>query len=139
MQNAEVLDRINEEAFNHGRADVLDEIVSERFVEHDPMPGTPGDREGFKALIRSLHEAFPDLHVETEDRVEGGDKIAERWACTGTHEGEFMGIPATHRHIDIHGMDITRFEDGRVVEHWTQIDMMSMLQQLGALPAQTPA
>jgi steroid delta-isomerase-like uncharacterized protein len=139
MENAQVIDRINEDAFNRGKVDVLDELVADSFVEHDPMPGTPGDREGFKSMIRSLREAFPDFHAETEDQIVAGDKVVERWSCTGTHEGEFMGIPPTHRQIEIHGMDISRLEDGRLVEHWTQVDMMSMLQQLGALPAQAQA
>jgi steroid delta-isomerase-like uncharacterized protein len=134
MENGQVLDRINEEAFNQGRVDVLDELVADDFVEHDPMPGTPPDREGFKGMIRSLREAFPDFHAQTDDQIVAGDKVVERWTCTGTHEGEFIGAPATHRRIEIHGMDISRLEDGRLVEHWTQVDMLSLLQQLGMLP-----
>ena len=139
MDNGAVLDRINEEAFNRGNVDALDELVADDFVEHDPMPGSTPDREGFKDMIRSLREAFPDFHTDVEDQIVAGDKVVERWSCTGTHDGEFMGIPATHRRVEIHGMDISRLDDGRLVEHWTQVDMMSMLQQLGALPAEAPA
>jgi steroid delta-isomerase-like uncharacterized protein len=139
MDNATVLDRINEEAFNRGDVSVVDELVADDFVEHDPMPGTPPNREGLKATIRGLHAAFPDFHSEVEDQIVAGDKVVERWSCTGTQEGEFMGIPPTNRHVEIHGMDISRLADGRLVEHWTQIDMMSMLQQLGVMQAETPA
>jgi steroid delta-isomerase-like uncharacterized protein len=139
MDNATVIDRINDEAFNSGDVAVLDELVAENFVEHDPMPGMAPDREGFKAMIRGLREAFPDFHTEVEDQIVAGDKVVERWSCTGTQEGEFMGLPPTNRHVEIHGMDISRLADGRLVEHWTQVDMMSMLQQLGAMQAETPA
>lgn len=139
MDNATVVDRINEEAFNRGNVDALDELVAEDFVEHDPMPGASADREGLKAMVRAMREAFPDLHVDVEDQIVAGDKVVERWSCTATHEGEFMGIPATHRHVEVHGMDISRLRDGRLVEHWTQVDMVSLLEQLGAMPTQTRA
>jgi steroid delta-isomerase-like uncharacterized protein len=139
MDNATIMERIDEEAFNRGNVDVVDELVADGYVEHDPMPGTPPDRDGLKAMIRGLHEAFPDFHMDVEDRIVAGDKVVERWSCTGTQDGEFMGIQPTHRHIEVRGMDISRLEDGRLAEHWTQVDMMSMLQQLGAMPARTPA
>jgi steroid delta-isomerase-like uncharacterized protein len=139
MDNAAVLDRINEEAFNRGDVDVLDELVADDFVEHDPMPGMSPDREGLKAMIRGLHAAFPDFHTEVEDQIVAGDKVVERWSCTGTQEGEFMGLPPTSRRVEIHGMDISRLAGGRLVEHWTQVDMMSTLQQLGVMQAEMPA
>jgi steroid delta-isomerase-like uncharacterized protein len=139
MDNAKVLERINEEAFNRGDVDALDELVADDFVEHDPMPGMSPDREGLKAMIRGLHAAFPDFHTEVEDRIVAGDKVVERWCSTGTQEGEFMGIPPTNRHVEVHGMDISRLADGRLVEHWTQLDMMSMVQQLGIMQAEMPA
>lgn len=139
MDNRQVLDRLNEEVFNRGNVDAIDELVADDFVEHDPMPGASPDREGFKTMVRGLRQAFPDLHLDVDDQLEDGDRIAERWRCTATHEGEFMGIPATHRQIEVHGMDITRLQDGVVVEHWTQVDMAGLLQQLGALPSEAPA
>ena len=139
MDNTVVIDRMDEEVFNRGDLTVVDELVDERFVEHDPMPGMPPDREGLKALVRELHRAFPDFHNDVEDRIIEGDKVVERWLCTGTHEGDFMGIPATHRHIEVRGMDISRLEGGRIIEHWTQVDMMAMLQQLGVMPAEMQA
>jgi steroid delta-isomerase-like uncharacterized protein len=134
QDNRAVLARINEEAFNNGSTDVVDEVVAEDFVEHNPMPGFAGDREGFKTLVRSLHEAFPDMHVDIEDQIAEGDRVVERWVSHGTHEGDFMGIPATHREIAVEGMDISRFADGKLVEHWTQMDAMAMMQQLGVIP-----
>jgi|tagenome__1003787_1003787.scaffolds.fasta_scaffold20800843_3 steroid delta-isomerase-like uncharacterized protein len=139
MDNAQVIDRINQEAFNAGNADILDELVADDFVEHDPMPDATPDREGFKKLIRELRTAFPDLHLEVEEQVVAGDRVVERWVCTGTHEGMFMGIAPTHRHVEIRGMDMSRLQDGRLAEHWTNADMLGMLQQLGVVPSGAPA
>jgi steroid delta-isomerase-like uncharacterized protein len=139
MDNAAIVDRLDTEGFGRGNVDVVDEVVAEDFVDHQAMPGMSPDREGLKTLIRALHQAFPDMQMQIEDRIVAGDKVVERWSCTGTHDGEFMGLPPTHRRIEIRGMDISRLEDGRLVEHWTQVDMLSMLQQLGALPTQAQA
>ena len=68
-----------------------------------------------------------------------GDRIVERWISRGTHEGDFMGIPATHRSVTVEGMDISRFADGKLVEHWTQMDAMAMMQQLGVIPQEQEA
>ena len=137
--NGAILDRLNAEALNGGDADVLDELVADDFVEHNPMPGSTGDREGFMDLIRSIHAAFPDFHTEVQDQIVAGDKVVERWTADGTHQGEFLGIPATGNKVHFEGMDISRVENGRVAEHWTQMDTLAMLQQLGVIPEEAPA
>jgi steroid delta-isomerase-like uncharacterized protein len=134
QQNRAVLDRINEEAFRQGNTGVIDELVSPDFVEHNPMPGFGGNREGFKQMVAGLHQAFPDFDTQVQDQIADGDKVVERWTAGGTQEGDFMGIPATGKHIEIEGMDISRIEDGKIVEHWTQMDAMAMMQQLGVIP-----
>ena len=139
QENRAVLDRINEEAFNQGRTDVIDELVAGDFVEHNPMPGVSPDREGFKQLIETLHRAFPDMHVEVQDQIADGDKVAERWVSRGTHEGEFMGAAPTHNEVVIEGMDISRIENGKLVEHWTQMDAVKMMQGLGLMPEEATA
>jgi steroid delta-isomerase-like uncharacterized protein len=136
--NRAVLDRLNEEALNGGNADVLDELLTDDFVEHNPMPGTAPDRQGFKELIHSLHTGFPDFHTDVLDQIAEGDRVVERWTVDGTHQGEFMGIPATGRRVHFEGMDISRLQDGRLVEHWTQMDALTMMQQLGAIPDEQP-
>ena len=137
--NVAVVERINEEAFGQGRPEVADECLAESFVEHNPMPGFGTDRDGFKQLVTTLHQAFPDLDITVEDRVVQGDKVVERWTCVGTHEGDFMGIPATHNRVTVEGIDISRLEGGKVAEHWTQMDSMAMMQQLGAIPSEQGA
>ena len=136
--NGAVIDRVNEEIFNRGNLEVIDELFAEDFVEDDPLPGVSGDREGFKELVRQAREAFPDLRTQVHDQIVAGDKVVERWTTSGTHEGEFLGIPPTHRRVEFSGMDISRLENGRLVEHWTQLDVLGLLQQLGAIPSDAP-
>jgi predicted ester cyclase len=82
-----------------------------------------------------LGRTFLDPGVTVEDQIVAGDKVVERWSTVGTHEGEFMGIPATGNKVTVTGIDISRLEDGKVVEHWTEMDVMGMMQQLGAVPS----
>ena len=136
--NRAVVDRLTEEVFNQGNVDVIDELVAEDFVEHDPMPGVEPDREGFKQFISTLRSAFPDLRTEVEDQIAEGDRVVERWRSTATHQGEFMGVPATGKRVTIEGMDISRIEAGKIVEHWTKVDILGLMEQLGAIPASAP-
>ena len=136
--NRAVVDRLTEEVFNQGNVDVIDELVAEDFVEHDPMPGVGPDREGFKQFISTLRSAFPDLRTEVADQIAEGDRVVERWRSTATHQGEFIGVPATGKRVTIEGMDISRIEAGKIVEHWTKVDILGLMEQLGAIPASAP-
>ena len=134
-ENKAVVDRITE-VFNGGDIEVLDELLAEGFVEHNPLPGADADRDGFKRTVRELREAFPDLETEVDLKVADGDLVANHWTSSGTHEGEFMGAPATGNTVSVEGIDISRVADGRVVEHWGQMDSLALLQQLGAIEAE---
>ena len=136
QENRAILDRLNEEVLRQGNADAVDELLSADFVEHDPPPGMAGDRVGFKDFIRNIHQAFADQLHTVHDQIADGDRVFERWTMTATHAGEFMGIPATGRRVTLTGIDISRIEDGRIAEHWTECDMLGLLEQLGAIPAQ---
>ncbi|MGD9711737.1 MAG: ester cyclase [Thermomicrobiales bacterium] len=97
----------------------------------------PEDLHG-TAAIRQFYDmvwsAFPDIHLSVEDVVADGDRVAARYQISGTHDGEFMGIPTTGKPIAVNGMTIFRFADGKVVERWQFLDTMAMMTQLGALP-----
>ena len=84
-------------------------------------------------------EAFDGFHLQVEDMIVEGDKGAARVTMRGTHVGEFMGVSATGKKIEVTVMDIFRFADGKVVEHWGVTDAMAMMQQLGAIPDGPPA
>ena len=80
-----------------------------------------------------MRSAFPDLHLTIEDMIAEGDKVAMRSSWNGTHQGEFMGIPATGRRVTVSQIDISRIADGRMVEHWGQLDALGLMQQLGVV------
>lgn len=138
-QNGTVLDRLNEEVFKQANIDALDELLADDFVEHNPPPGMGSDRDGFKDFIRDVHQAFDDQVYTVKDQIVEGDRVVERWDLTATHVAEWMGIAPTGKRITLTGIDISRLKDGRIVEHWTQCDMLGLLQQLGVIPAEEAA
>jgi steroid delta-isomerase-like uncharacterized protein len=125
---------------NAGDVDGFVELLADDFVEHEEIPGLEPTREGVKAFFRMYVAAFPDLRFEAEDMLVSGDKVVTRARVTGTHQGEFMGIPATGKRIDIPVIDIIRFgDDGLGREHWGVLDSLKMMEQLGVVPAGAPA
>ena len=123
------------ELLNAGDVDGFSELLSEDFVEHEQAPGLAPGKEGVIQFFTMYRAAFPDLHFEPEQYFVNGDTAAVYVRATGTHQGDFMGIPATGRSIDIHGVDIVRFgDDGVGREHWGVFDAMTMMQQLGVVP-----
>ena len=85
-------------------------------------------------MIGMMRATFPDMVVSTNDMIAEGDKVVSRWTGTGTHQGEFMGIPSTGNKVTVTGIGIDRLVDGKIVEHWEQFDTMGMMQQIGAIP-----
>jgi steroid delta-isomerase-like uncharacterized protein len=90
--------------------------------------------EALKPFVRNLRDAFPDLHIAVEDMVAEGDKVAIRFRVTGTHQGNGLGFPATHRPINITGMTIIQVADGMLLHGWNNWDQLGMMQQLGMAP-----
>ena len=135
-QNKALVRQMVEEIFNRGNASRVDEFLVPDFIEHEELPpGIPSNREGVKLLTAQLHSAFPDFKATIDDIVAEGDKVVIRMTWTGTHKGEFMGIPPTGKGISIGVIDIIRVAGGQFVEHWGQMDDMGMMRQLGAIPA----
>jgi steroid delta-isomerase-like uncharacterized protein len=125
---------------NAGDIDGFGDLLAEDFIEHEGLPGLDPGKEGVKAFFRMYRAAFPDLRMSPEDVLPSGDKVVARVRATGTHEGEFMGVPATGKGVDVQLVDIIRFgDDGLAREHWGVFDAMTMMQQLGAIPEGPPA
>lgn len=82
-----------------------------------------------------LYKAFPDYHVTVEDQIAEGERVVTRWTCHGTHEGEFQGMPPTGKKMAMSEITIFRIANGKLVEGWSNLDMLGALQQLGAIPA----
>ena len=112
---------------------VLDKLVAPNFVDHNPIPGTPATREGMKQGISMLFSAFPDLQSPITFLVAEGDLVVGHHTTTGTHQGEFMGIPATGKKIQVDEIHIVRIVNGKAVEHWGLLEDMAMMQQLGVV------
>jgi steroid delta-isomerase-like uncharacterized protein len=128
------------EFINAGDVDGLGSMMADDFVEHEELPGLAPTREGVLEFFRMYMGAFPDLRFTAEDILPSGDKVVARVRATGTHQGEFLGIPPTGKRIDVQLIDIIRFgDDGLAHEHWGVMDSMAMMQQLGLVPEGPPA
>jgi steroid delta-isomerase-like uncharacterized protein len=134
-QNKEIDSRIPLEAFNQGRLEVIDQVLSADFVDHSQLPpGVPSGREGVKALVKALRTAFPDFKATIERQIAEGDFVVQHVTATGTMKGDFAGMPASGKRASWQAIHISRLANGKVVEHWSVQDQLGMLQQLGFAP-----
>ena len=125
---------------NAGDIDGFGRQLSDDFVEHNENPGVPPTKAGTLQYFQMLVRAFPDFRMDVQDVIASGDKAVARLRVAGTHQGEFMGIPATGKSADVNLIDITRFgDDGLAREHWGVVDQLALMQQLGVIPAGPPA
>lgn len=134
-QNKTQAHRFMEEVMNKGNMAAVDELTAEHFVDHQAPPGVPPNREGVKGFVMTFRKAFPDLHYTVHDVIAEGDRVVERATGTGTMKGEFQGMPPSGKTATWEEIHITRFENGKAVEHWGVIDQVGMLTQLGFMEA----
>jgi steroid delta-isomerase-like uncharacterized protein len=128
-----------EEAFNRGNLSVIDQDTTEDFVTHDPIAGDQ-DRESSKQTIAVYRQAFPDLHITIDEIFAADDRVVIRWSGQGTFENEFMGLKPTGETGDpVRGITIDRYEGGKIAESWTQWDTLTLMRNVGAIPAEAPA
>jgi len=123
-----------EEMVNRGDAAVAEELLAPDYVNH-AFPGVPPGPAGLLQAVGMFRAGFPDFHVTVEELLAEGDRVATRGFFTGTHRGEFMGVPATGKAIRVGYLDLWRLEHGQAVENWVQMDLLGLMQQLGAIPA----
>ena len=122
-----------EECGNKGNLSAADHILHPDYVWHGPGADVEGI-EASKQMLGAYRAAFPDLHFTIEEQVTRGDKVWTWWTVEGTHEGEFMGLPATHNQLRLSGVIISRFVDGKIAEEWDYFDQLSFMQQIEAIP-----
>lgn len=123
-----------EEIWNKSNFDKLKELVSDDFVIHFPRPGEEiQGPDNVKQFYMDFRKAFPDLHFTIIDLIAEGNKVVTYWSATGTHKGDFRGIPATGKSVTIKAMDIDKLADGKFVECWTNVDELGLMHQLGAI------
>jgi predicted ester cyclase len=135
-QNKEAFRRLFEEVLGGGDLAVLDELVAPDMVEH--QPGLQSGREGMRSLVHLLRGAYPDLRYTIEDITTDGDKVWGRVTARGTNNGSFLGHLPTGRTMTITVMDICRFANGQIVEHWGVADTFGALAQLRLIPRPQP-
>ena len=126
------------DAMNTGDAEVISKRIDE-LVDPDAVIGTPLPIEGtgaqkLKVVFGRLLRAYPDLHITVEDLIAEGDKVVGRDSVTGTHQGEYMGLPPTGKSVTYNEIFIARFAGGRIAETWGVVDVLSQMQQLGVIP-----
>ncbi len=122
------------EAINSGKLYEFTDLMTADVKDHDPAPDQGEGPEGFIAFFTKFREAFPDLKVAVETMVADEEQVAIAYTVTGTHKGPFHGIPATDQKIKARGVQIARFEDGRIAERWGSSDELGILKQLGVDP-----
>jgi steroid delta-isomerase-like uncharacterized protein len=128
------------ELISDGDIDGFGALVADGFVDHDEVPGVAPTKQGVMELFRGYRETFPDLRMDVQDIIAGGDTTVARVTVSGTQDGEFMGMPPSGRRVEVALIDIMKFDDdGLVSEHWGVVDMLAMLQQLGVVPQGAPA
>jgi steroid delta-isomerase-like uncharacterized protein len=122
------------DVFNGGNLAGLDELFAENFHDHASSPGISPDLSGIKQFFTALRAAFPDFCYTVEDEIAEGDKVFIRLTGRGTMKGELLGMPATGKSASWSEIHEGRYENGKLVEHWANVDQLGMLQQLGLAP-----
>jgi steroid delta-isomerase-like uncharacterized protein len=134
--NKTIVRRIFEDGLNHGQVDAIAALTAPTFLDHDihVHTGIASGPEDMRAALVAIRQGFPDIHVTIEDIVAEGERVVVRNTWRGTHRGEFNGIPATGRPVEITGIVIWRIAEGQIAERWACIDTLGLLRQLGIIP-----
>jgi steroid delta-isomerase-like uncharacterized protein len=133
-ENQAVVRDMFERAINQRDDAVFEELIADSYVNYD-MPMPESGPAGLRALMGAFFAAFPDMRIVIEQTMGDGDLVCTRGYFEGTHDGEFMGVPATGNTVNVKYIDIWRLADGKAVENWVRLDMLGLMQQIGAIPA----
>lgn len=135
QENSAIVRRFVEEVITQGQIDRAVEFVWEDVVEQVPLPGQGPGLEGVKDIIQAFRTGFPDLVFSVLEQIAEGEKVVSRFEWTGTHQGEFFGVPPTGRQVRVWGIVIDRLEKGRIKETRIIMDTMGLMTQLGVIPS----
>jgi steroid delta-isomerase-like uncharacterized protein len=134
QDNATIIRRFADEVITQGKIDSAAQYVWEDVVEQVPLPGQGPGLDGLKDILRAMRAGFPDIIFSIQEQITEGDKVASRFEWSGTHKGEFLGVPATGRSVKVWGVVIDRLENGRIRDTRIIMDTLGLMAQLGALP-----
>ncbi len=138
QNNATVVRGFADEVITQGNIEAAAQYAWEDVVEQVPLPGQGPGLDGLKDIIRAMRAGFPDIVFSIQEQVSEHDKVASRFEWTGTHNGEFLGIPATGRSVRVWGIVIDRLQDGRIKDTRIIMDTLGLMTQLGVFPRQPP-
>lgn len=133
-ENKALTHRLFDEEFNKGNPAVIDEIIAADYQDHSALPAPAPGPEGFKKRAEMLRAAFAPKMTFGNFLAEG-DLVAFTWTMSGIHQGVFANVPPTGKPVTVHGINVERFQDGKIVEHWSQFDAVGLMRQIGGLPA----
>lgn len=133
-ENKAVVQRMFE-AINANNLEGVAELLTDDATVHTSVPGVPPGKEGFRGFVGLYLEAFPEQHVDVHELIAEGDRVLARHTHHVTHGGDFAGLPPSGRQAVVDGLELFRVRDGRVAEMWHHDDLLSLMQQLGAIPA----
>ena len=134
-ENKAIVRRATEEFYNQGNIESADQFFADTYVRHDPASPHVRTRDDLVETVRAFRAGCPDLHITIDDLVAEGDTVAKRWTLSATHTGNLSGLPPTGNRIRVSGLELFRLTNGKIVECWLGYDNLSMMQQLGVIPA----
>lgn len=133
-QNKTSVRRLFEEVWNKGLVPVADELFAPSYTHHDSStPDVGRGPEGEKKRVTLYRNAFPDIRLTIEDIIAEGETVVARWSCRGTHKGDLNGIAPTGKQVNITGVSIARFTNGKMFEGFVNWDALGLMQQLGVV------
>ena len=139
-ENKAIVRRLYEEVWNKRRLEVVNELISPSHALQGPnIFGSSMGPEAYKRQVLSFLEGYPDLHWAINDTIAEKDKVVACWTISGTHEGDFMGVPATNKKVSVDGMTIHHIAGGKIMDSNINWDALGMMQQLGAVPVMEKA
>jgi steroid delta-isomerase-like uncharacterized protein len=138
QDNAAIVRAFVDEVINRGNIEAAAQYVWEDVIEQVPLPGQGPGLDGLKYILRAMRAGFPDIVFSIHEQIAEDDKVASRFEWTGTHNGEFLGIPATGRPVRVWGVVIDRLQDGRIKDTRILMDTPGLMGQLGVLPLPPP-
>ena len=135
MENKAIVRRLYEEVWNKRKLEVLNELVSPSHALQGPnFSGSAIGPEAYKLRVSAFYVGFPDLHWTIEDTVAEKEKVVVCWTFSGTHKGDYMGVPATNKKVSFDGMTIHHMADGKIMDSHSTWDALDLMQQLGVVP-----
>ncbi len=133
--DADIVRRLTEEVFVGGKLEVIDELIADDFVSHDPPPGIAPTKAGFRELAEMVITSMSDRKTDPDEFIDTADgRVVENWTMTGRHTGEVFGLPPSNQDVVVRGMEIFRCEGGKIVEHWGVVDLSDVFMKAGPPP-----